>query len=636
MARIALIDPSGRAATTVRAVLGRGHEIVVRSRIHAPGDAELIIADLRYADMADPSTLRGLTSFAPVLVLVDRREPVPPSVEEGRNLSVLRKPFDAFELRLKVEQLLRNAASPAERPALPWRDDEEASWLEFPYVPAPAGAVLRRAAKLAAPLWVLGEPGCGRRRIALAVCRIARAPLRAVTLFPDERLDEVLARESNGSGSAFALIVPEVEERSLLEQERLALILSGPRGFRLIATSIDDPADRVMAGTFSRNLYRHLIGLAVQISPLRERPIAIPPLAQTMGRRIARSLGSEGDLSFSPDAMAKLQTYMWPGNLVELEAVLTRTLASLAEADLDGRTIEDHELLFTPDDLGRARPSSRAGASSPPSRLPEMQPDELPRRSGHAAEPPAPPAIVAAATGSGSASARAAAGSPVERSSEDASATFETLLAGLAHDLRNPMTAIKTFADMLSSDAKATGSASELSTLASEACSRLAGYLEALQRYAGFGEPRAERLDALAILNDTVADRDAGDRVRIDVAGALAVVCDREQLRFVLDNLVDAALAEVGERGVLVVAVEGGRTLTFGVTAAQGAVTKLRRLGASERQPASWRVVLARAIARRNGCEVDVEASGDGMKIRCRLPGGEVGTRGKQTSRIDR
>jgi hypothetical protein len=40
MARIALIDPVGRAVTTVEAVLGRNHDIVVRPRIHAPGDVE--------------------------------------------------------------------------------------------------------------------------------------------------------------------------------------------------------------------------------------------------------------------------------------------------------------------------------------------------------------------------------------------------------------------------------------------------------------------------------------------------------------------------------------------------------------------------------------------------------------------
>ena len=53
--------------------------------------------------------------------------------------------------------------------------------------------------------------------------------MNVVTLFPDERLHEIVERES-GRGR-FALIVPEIEERPLLEQERLAALLAGPRGF---------------------------------------------------------------------------------------------------------------------------------------------------------------------------------------------------------------------------------------------------------------------------------------------------------------------------------------------------------------------------------------------------------------------
>src|SRR5512139_1533969 len=107
MARIALIDPSGRSTTTVQAVLGRVHEIIVRARIHAPGDCDLVIADLRYDDLADTAILRSLASFGPVLLLIDRLEPIPVAVEESAALSVLRKPFDAFELRLCVERSLR-------------------------------------------------------------------------------------------------------------------------------------------------------------------------------------------------------------------------------------------------------------------------------------------------------------------------------------------------------------------------------------------------------------------------------------------------------------------------------------------------------------------------------------------------
>lgn len=652
MARIALIDPTGRAATTVRAVLGRTHDVAVRSRVHAPGDVDLVIADLRYADLVDQSTLRGLTSFAPVLVLIDRREPVPLALEESGNLSILKKPFDAFELRLKVEHLLRDAVSPAGPAATPRRDDEEASWLEFPYVPAPAGAVLRRAAKLAAPLWILGEPGCGRRRVALAVCRTAAPPLRAVTLFPDERLDAVLTREKDSG--PFALIVADVEERPILEQERLASILAGQRGFRLIATSVDDPAERIVAGTFSRNLYRHLVGLAVQISPLRERPIAIPPLAQTLARRIARNLGSQGELSFSAEAMAKLQTYMWPGNLVELESVLTRTLTSLADSDLDGRTIEEHELLFTPEDAVRPRGAARAANGRSSERGPEKT-TEAPRQPGRPdrsgstptfglrghdparraeAEPLRRPELV-----------RSAENEParpltlvraVEPARGEDAAAFETVVASLAHDMRNPMTAIHTFAHMIAEGRESSDTTAELGALARQACSRLEGALEALQRYGAFGVPRPEPLDLSEIARSVVAEDGApASQIKFADTEALAAQGDPAQLRFVVENLLAVASAEAGDGGNVIIGTERG-ALLFDVPAARGAVAKLHQLSALERPPVSWRIVLARAIAGRNGFDVNVEGSADGMLIRCRPAGGEGEPRGQQQQQTDR
>jgi len=634
MARIALIDPTGRAATTVEAVLGNAHEIVVRPRIHAPGDVELVVADLRYEDLADQSTLRSLTSFGPVLVLVDRKDPIPPAVEESGSLSVLRKPFDSFELRVKVEQLLRTVSSPEQTGAVaPRREDDDNGWLEFPFVPATAGALLRRSAKLSAPLWIMGEPGTGRRRIAMAVCRAASPSQRTVTLFPDERLHEVLEREEKAG--PFALLVPEIEDRPLIEQERLASILAGPRGFRLIATSIDDPAERVVEGTFSRGLYRHLIGLAVQISPLREQPIAIPPLAQAMARRIARSLGTTGELSFSAEAMARLQTYMWPGNVLELEAVLTRTLAHLGDIDLGDRTIESDELLFTPEDARRPRTSARAGAMrAEVGRLPvrsettsrgDVTSDREPtieRPRPQVVEMDSPPEH-----------------DEPQRGSDEPD--FGNIVVGLAHDLRNPMTAIKTFAGAIASGRFDEGSSRELGERVSEECDRLSSCLEELQRYSEFGAPDRRRLDFLEVVRASVQELEGprAERVEIGAEGVLEAYADPIQLRFVVDNLIEAALAELPKDGRLNVeassATQGRATVVFSVPSAAGPVTKLRRIVEPGSTALSWRIVLARTVAARNGCKVDVSVAGEAMRIRCLLRGGEEG-RGQQTSRINR
>ncbi len=626
MARIALIDPSGRAATTVEAVLGHTHEIVVRPRIHAPGDVELVIADLRHSDLADPATLRSLCSFGPVLVLVDRRDPVPPAVEENRNLHVLRKPFDGFELRLIVDRMLgtRPGVPAVSRGAL--AEDDDAHWLEFPYVPAPAGAVLRKAARLSAPLWILGEPGCGRRRVAAAVCRAARPGMRLVTLYPDEHLADVLAREAAaGAGEMYALLVNDIEQRSRVEQERLAAVLSGARAFRLIATSVDDPAELVVSGEFSRSLYRYLESLAVQISPLRERPIAIPPLAQALARRIAGKLGCEGELSFSPAAMSRLQTYMWPGNVVELEAVLTRTLTFMADASLDNRVIEDHEILFTAADALRPRTSNRQGPQRGElGRFPFAHTEGLAEASQAFQTPPR------------SAAVQINADADSEPEAFSGNPSFENIVQGLAHDLRNPMTTIKTFAGAMSAGNMAADTARELGERVSEECDRLNACLEDLERYSAFGEPASENVDFAALVRQAVADREDEQVSNVEQVGdsACEFLGDPFQLRFVADNLLEAALEEAGAGAAVEIERTGENTVEFRVVSGQGAVRKLRRLTDAGDDGLPWRVLLARAVGARNGCLVDVKTSDESLTIVCRSEGGEV--RGQQTSRIDR
>ena len=619
MARIALIDPSGRAATTVEAVLGKQHEIVVRTRIHAPGDVELVIADLRQAELRDQGTLRSLTSFGPVLLLVEKTEPIPSAIEESPGLSVLRKPFDAFELRLLVERLLRDIEAPEAPRVAERREKDDAAWLEFPFVPAPAGAVLRRAARMSAPLWILGEVGSGRRHIAIAVCRTSMPPLRVVTLFSDDSLAETLAREEGAE--PYALLVPDIEQRSLLDQERLAQLLAGPARFRLVATSVDDPAGLVVEGKFSRSLYQHLVGLAVQVSPLRERPVTIPPLVQALVRKIARSLAIDGDISFSPDAMARLQTYMWPGNVVELESVLNRTLAYAAENDLSSRVIDADELLFTPEDTGRVRSGVRSsGTQAVVTRLQNETSES-----------------VRVAKAGASAAAMSRTSKPrreKEASSENAGRLFEHVFAGLAHDFRNPLVAIKTFAG-----ASASGEASgELATLAGEACDRIDSYVEDLQRFGQFTVPTRQRVDMtrLVRLAAEAASGGQSERFVFEADKPVHTAVDAEQMRFVMENVFEACLQEVAVGANVVVRVDDSAAVSVVVSAGGGTSASLRRVLGSKQELPSWRVLLAKQVAERNGFGVEVEAVGEQLAMHVSPLRGEEDSRGEQTGRINR
>ena len=106
----------------------------------------------------------------------------------------------------------------------------------------------------------------------------------------------------------------------------------------IAATNADLEAD-VDAGRFRRDLYYRLNVFPIPLPPLRERTEDIPVLAETFLRPACRR-ARRAVPSISPEAMALLQAYPFPGNVRELENEIERAVA-LAE---DGRPIGPEHL----------------------------------------------------------------------------------------------------------------------------------------------------------------------------------------------------------------------------------------------------------------------------------------------------
>jgi len=127
---------------------------------------------------------------------------------------------------------------------------------------------------------------------------------------------------------------------------------------RVVAATNKDLKALVARGQFREDLYWRLAVVPIQVPPLRERKEDIRHLAaHVLARRrgAAKSFaGSEAryPTQITAKALARLESYRWPGNIRELENVLSR-----AAILCDGETIRSHDL----DMLGHDRPH---GASS--------------------------------------------------------------------------------------------------------------------------------------------------------------------------------------------------------------------------------------------------------------------------------
>jgi transcriptional regulator with GAF, ATPase, and Fis domain len=103
---------------------------------------------------------------------------------------------------------------------------------------------------------------------------------------------------------------------------------------RIVAATHADLTERVQDGRFRSDLYWRLAVIPVHVPPLRERPADIVALARHFLRAAALRRGLP-ELVVSPDAMARMQGYGWPGNVREM-ANLCERLAALPSGRTDG------------------------------------------------------------------------------------------------------------------------------------------------------------------------------------------------------------------------------------------------------------------------------------------------------------
>jgi DNA-binding NtrC family response regulator len=90
---------------------------------------------------------------------------------------------------------------------------------------------------------------------------------------------------------------------------------------RVIAACNVDVLERVRTGRFREDLYYRLAVVPIAVAPLRERAADIPLLVNHFTERVA-ALESLPRKRVSPEALERLVSYDWPGNVRQLENMI--------------------------------------------------------------------------------------------------------------------------------------------------------------------------------------------------------------------------------------------------------------------------------------------------------------------------
>ncbi len=114
---------------------------------------------------------------------------------------------------------------------------------------------------------------------------------------------------------------------------------------RLIVATHKNLAEEVQKGNFRQDLYYRLLGLPIELPPLRKRGLDIILLAKYFVEQYCKENGLQ-QKTFTKAARDKLLSYTYPGNVRELAAIV-----ELAAVMSDGKYIDAQHISFNTADV---------------------------------------------------------------------------------------------------------------------------------------------------------------------------------------------------------------------------------------------------------------------------------------------
>jgi len=124
-----------------------------------------------------------------------------------------------------------------------------------------------------------------------------------------------------------------------------------PVDVRILSATHKNLAKLVEANQFRQDLFYRINVIELRVPPLRDRREDVPKLAGRVLERLATD-GGQAPAKLTPEALAALLSYAFPGNVRELENVLERAVALC-----ENNTIKPDDLRLTPQSAGGAPPT---------------------------------------------------------------------------------------------------------------------------------------------------------------------------------------------------------------------------------------------------------------------------------------
>ena len=267
-------------------------------------------------------------------------------------MDFIEKPFEAERLLLLVERATETDRLRRENARLREGREDPHEFTGNSVTINQVRATLKRVANTGSRVLISGAAGTGKEVAARLLhawsprAEKAFVSVNSARITPDRFEQELFGEEVDGKlerpgllemADGGTLYLDEVADMPLSTQARILRVLTdqsfvrvgGSRqvgvDVRVVSSTARNLENEIAENGFREDLYYRLNVVPISIPSLAERRDDIPALVANFFARYAREQGLEPP-EISPEAIATLQAYDWPGNVRQLRNVVERTV----------------------------------------------------------------------------------------------------------------------------------------------------------------------------------------------------------------------------------------------------------------------------------------------------------------------
>ncbi len=366
-ARVLVADDEAGAREALEAILEDDYEVVcVEDGSKAVSliqkeEFDLVILDLSMPQMGGIEALERIKIHDKALDVIivsaiDRALEATDAIQKGA-YDYITKPFDPETILTRVDRALQKRGLEQEISFLRSQMADRTGQMQIVSQSKQMQKVFQTIEKLAgtaSSVLITGESGTGKELVACAIHTASERkhkPFVAINCasIPSELIEsELFGYEKGAFTGAFhrtpgkfefanggtllldeiASLKPEFQAQLLrVLQEREFTRVGGHRiikvDVRIIAATNTRLDEMVREGTFREDLYFRLNVIPINVPPLRQRDGDVPLLVHYFLAKFNQQL-NKNITSITPEALAVLESYPWPGNIRELENLIER------------------------------------------------------------------------------------------------------------------------------------------------------------------------------------------------------------------------------------------------------------------------------------------------------------------------